>query len=214
MAGCLGQNAPGEAGDAGSGDGVPNSYAHVDFPASSPNALGCGGTRLVSNHSTNPWSISDETVWNNGPGNATGGGISSYYTLGYYQTKAHVPKSANPPHHFSGRGVPDVAGNADPITGYEILMDGQNIVVGGTSAVAPLWSGLIALINQRLGRPVGFVNPALYSLAGTNVFNGLTAAGNNGAYTATTDQPWNPCVGLGTPNGARLLAALTNAVSS
>ena len=73
----------------------------------------------------------------------------------------------NPPNK-AGRGVPDVAGDADPASGYVVRVDGQTLVIGGTSAVAPLWSGLIALLNQKLGQPVGFLNPLLYgSLVGT-----------------------------------------------
>ena len=105
-----------------------------------------------------------------------------------------------------GRGVPDVAADADPTTGYQVRVDGQNLVFGGTSAVAPLWAGLIALMNQKLGHPVGLLNPLLYgSLAGKGLLNDVTS-GNNGAYTARAG--WDPCTGWGTPIGARLTQAL------
>jgi kumamolisin len=99
-----------------------------------------------------------------------------------------------------------VAGDADPATGYFVRVDGQEFVIGGTSAVAPLWAGLIALINQKLGHPVGFLNPLLYgSLVGTGSFQDVTS-GSNGAYTA---QPgWDACTGWGTPNGTKLLNTL------
>jgi len=85
-------------------------------------------------------------------------------------------------------------------------VDGQNLVIGGTSAVAPLWAGLLALINQSLGHPVGFLHPMLYgSLAGKGVFNDITQ-GNNGAYAAGPG--WDACTGWGSPRGAALLQAL------
>jgi kumamolisin len=99
--------------------------------------------------------------------------------------------------------VPDVAGNADPQSGYNVFVDGQQTVIGGTSAVAPLWAGLLALINQSLGTNVGFVNAQLYSAAAA--FHDITS-GNNGNYSA--GKGWDACTGLGSPNGAALLAAL------
>ncbi len=145
------------AGDNGSGDGVNDNNAHVDFPASSPNVLGCGGTRL----DTSGTQVSDEIVWNetaSGEG-ATGGGISDFFPLPTWQANAQVPPSVNNQH--VGRGVPDVAGDADPMTGYQVYFDGQSVPIGGTSAVAPLWAGLIALLNQKRGKAVGYLNPYL-----------------------------------------------------
>jgi kumamolisin len=189
------------AGDNGSADGLTDGNSHVDFPASSPNALGCGGTKLTASAST----ISSEVVWNEGVNSATGGGVSSVFALPTYQKSAQVPPSANSP-SSTGRGVPDVAGDADPSTGYEVRVDGQTFVIGGTSAVAPLWAGLIALMNQKLAQPVGFLNPMLYgSLAGKGLFGDITS-GNNGAYTARSG--WDPCTGWGSPRGAALLQAL------
>ena len=99
-----------------------------------------------------------------------------------------------------------MAGDADPATGYFVRVDGQEFVIGGTSAVAPLWAGLIALLNQKLGHPVGFLNPLLYgSLVGTGFSRDITS-GNNGAYSAK--QRWDPCTGWGTPDGVKLLHAL------
>ena len=97
----------------------------------------------------------------------------------------------------AGRGVPDVAGNADPQTGYQVLVDGQAQVIGGTSAVAPLWAALIARCNQKLGRPLGDAHAALYRL-GARAFNDITS-GNNGAYQAGAG--WDACTGLGSPAG-------------
>lgn len=196
------------SGDNGSGDGVTtDQLAHVDFPASSPYALGCGGTRLATVNNQ----VTSEVVWNDGPNSATGGGVSDFFTLPTWQANAGVPPSVNPGHHV-GRGVPDVAGDADPQTGYDVYVDGQSVVFGGTSAVAPLWAGLIALINQRRGQPVGYLNPKLYqNYQGLIQAKALrdVASGNNGAYSAGPG--WDACSGVGTPDGARLLDALSGA---
>jgi len=189
------------AGDSGSADGETDQLAHVDFPASSPHALACGGTKLIAAAGV----IAEEVVWNEGPSSATGGGISDAFAVPGYQSTTKVPPSANPGAR-NGRGLPDIAGDADPNTGYEVRVDGQNLVFGGTSAVAPLWAGLIALCNQQLGKAVGFLNPLLYgSLAGKGLCRDITA-GNNGAYSARPG--WDACTGWGTPNGAALLKAL------
>src|SRR5205823_2774617 len=74
-----------------------------------------------------------------------------------YQANAHVPPSLNGGQ--TGRGVPDVSGVGDPETGFNIILNGRQEPIGGTSAVAPLWAGLIALINQKLKRRIGFINP-------------------------------------------------------
>jgi kumamolisin len=187
------------AGDNGSTDGVQDGHQHVDFPACAPHALACGGTSLSAQGAR----IAEETVWNDGPGQgATGGGVSIEFALPDYQASAQVP--ANVDTHASGRGVPDVAGNADPQTGYEIRIDGSMQTIGGTSAVAPLWAGLITLLNQSLGKPVGFLQPQLYGLP-SGALNDITT-GNNGAYTAGPG--WDACTGLGSPNGGALLQAL------
>jgi kumamolisin len=191
------------AGDAGSTDGVSDGQNHVDFPASSPNVLACGGTTLVASGNQ----VTSETVWNELANNegATGGGISDVFPLPSWQNGAGVPPSANPNQNV-GRGVPDVSGDADPTTGYVTLVDGQPDVIGGTSAVAPLWAGLIALINESIGKPVGFVNPLLYQNASTaGDFTDITS-GNNGAYSAGPG--WDACSGLGSPIGTNVAAAL------
>jgi kumamolisin len=191
------------AGDDGSTDGVTDGLNHVDFPASSPNVLACGGTKLGASEN----SITSETVWNELANNegATGGGVSDVFPLPSYQSNAGVPPSANAGGNV-GRGVPDVAGDADPTTGYDTLVDGQSGVIGGTSAVAPLWAGLIALINQSVGKPVGLVNPLLYQSASTaGDFNDVTS-GNNGAYSAGPG--WDACSGLGSPIGSQVAVAL------
>ena len=187
------------SGDNGWTDGIGTKRAHVDYPASSPYVLACGGTRLEVTGGK-----LDETVWNS-DGNATGGGVSQYYSVPSWQSKVRVPHSHNPGRH-RGRGVPDVAGNADPDTGYRILLNGELKPLGGTSAVGPLWAALIARVNQRLGRSVGYLNPLLYESVAPAGFNPVLT-GTNGGYRARLG--WDACTGHGTPDGKRLFAALT-----
>lgn len=188
------------AGDQGSTDGVDDGRAHVDYPAASPYVLACGGTRLDLDGTT----IVAETVWNDLPnGGATGGGISALFPVPSWQAGIAMPPSANPG-AGPGRGVPDVAGNADPDTGYRIVVDGVATVVGGTSAVAPLWAGLVARCHQA-GARGGFWNPLLYAARGSSAFHEITV-GSNGAYDA--GPIWNACCGLGSPNGTAILQTL------
>jgi kumamolisin len=190
------------SGDDGSTDGVSSGTPTVDFPASSPYVLACGGTKLTLSGTQ----ISSEQAWNELSVNegATGGGVSEFFALPSYQQSASVPKA---PNGFVGRGVPDVAGDADPETGYNVLVDGQQTVIGGTSAVAPLWAGLLARINQSLGKNVGYLNPLLYTKNVEATLHDITT-GSNGTYSAGTG--WDACTGLGTPDGAALLAALSS----
>ncbi len=194
------------ASDQGSTEEVPDHRQHCDFPASSPWVLACGGTRMIASQGV----INRETVWNDGPSSATGGGVSQLFALPTYQAGANVPASVNPGHRL-GRGVPDVASLADPQTGINVLFpDGSVQPIGGTSAAAPLWAGLIARLNQALPKPVGFLNPALYKSLGTGVLRDITE-GDNGAYKAGSG--WDACTGFGSPNGTRLLTALKGLTS-
>jgi kumamolisin len=189
------------AGDDGSADNMTDGLAHADFPSSSPHVTACGGTRL--NASTGV--IQSEIVWNNPGHGSTGGGISDVFAVPSWQT-GKVPKSANPGHRV-GRGLPDLAADADPATGYKVIVDGSNAVFGGTSAVAPLMAGLIARINQDLGRSAGFLNPLLYSKSGsTSAFHDITS-GTNGAYKAK--KGWDACSGWGRPIGTHVLNVLS-----
>src|SRR3954453_162840 len=141
------------SGDTGSSDGSPGN--NVDYPASSPNVVGCGGTRLTVDASG---ARASEVTWNDNPtSSATGGGVSKL---------------------FPGRDVPDVAGNADPQTGYEVLVDGQSAVFGGTSAVAPLYLGLYLRLMELTGTPFDFVSVVA---GNATVCFGVTS-GNNGAF--------------------------------
>ncbi len=184
------------SGDSGSRDDPNNpDQAAVDFPASSPNALGCGGTSLRVSGTK----ITDEVVWEN----HSGGGVSRIFGLPAYQENAKVPPAVNPAGPV-GRGVPDVAGDADPATGYKIQVDGQSLSIGGTSAVAPLWAGLMARINQKLGHNAGFINTILYQ--NPQALNDISS-GSNIHYNAGPG--WDPCTGLGSPRGAAILQALS-----
>jgi kumamolisin len=183
------------AGDNGSSDGQTDGKAHVDFPAASPYALACGGTKLLKN---------SETVWNDQDGWATGGGISDVFPVPDYQKTITLPPSVNSKQR-KGRGVPDVAANADSATGYNILVDGQWTVIGGTSAVAPLIAGLLALVNQKLKRNAGFIHPKIYVTTAA-VFKDITQGNNitakDGGYSAALG--WDACTGLGVPLGSVL----------
>jgi kumamolisin len=196
------------SGDNGSGDAVTDGQPHVDYPASSPYALGCGGTKLLADPSTG--AISSEVVWNETASHegAGGGGVSDQYALPSWQATAGVPAQAAGA-TSGGRGVPDVAGNADPATGYQVYADGKAQVVGGTSAVAPLWAALVSRLAQATGQRFGLLQPNLYAgiSPGTDVagFNDITT-GNNGSYAAGPG--WDACTGLGSPDGAALVKRL------
>jgi kumamolisin len=209
------------AGDNGSSDNPSStSGVQVDFPASSPYSLACGGTTLVGNTATN--TITSEVVWNEITiqGGAGGGGVSVVYAQPTWQKTAGVPAtaatgvtgigSAAEP----GRGVPDVAGNADPYSGYQVVVDGKAQPIGGTSAVAPLWAGLIARLAQASGTRFGLLQPLLYGgvTPGADVagFNDIVDGGN-GAYKAAPG--WDACTGLGSPNGTALLSRLSGSDS-
>ncbi|TYL98191.1 S8/S53 family peptidase [Bradyrhizobium rifense] len=184
------------AGDNLATDGVGDGRAHVDFPASNPYVLGCGGTLIDVQGGT----IAKESVWNHG-GQGTGGGISDKYPVPGYQSEANIPRSVNSDHRV-GRGVPDMAADADPRSGYRVVVGGSGTTIGGTSAVAPLFAGLIALVNESAGRSVGFIHPNIYGAP--QAFR-QTKTGNNkdgGVGYATMGAAWNACTGLGAPDGA------------
>jgi kumamolisin len=175
------------SGDNGASDGLDDGALHVDFPASSPSVVGCGGTTLRR---------TSEVVWN-GDG-ATGGGFSTHFAMPPYQTGVISG---------SGRGVPDVCADADPLTGYLIRVDGEDQAIGGTSAVAPLWAALTVLANQHNGVvSAGAPHFRLYGRPGA--FRDITSGDNDG-YAAGTG--WDACTGLGSPNAAQVIQALAAA---
>jgi len=188
------------SGDNGSTDGAGDGANHVDFPASSPYALACGGTTLRAN----PSGIQSEAVWNDGAsGGASGGGVSTFFALPTWQAGLQLRETAGNVTALRKRGVPDVAGDADPETGYTVRIDGSDTVIGGTSAVAPLWAALIARINQINGRATGYLQPRLYQ--SPQSLRDITQ-GNNGSFAAAAG--WDACTGLGSPNGAALAGLL------
>ncbi len=205
-AAALGVTVTAAAGDDGSSDRAP-SGAHCDFPASSPQVLGCGGTTLQADPASG--TVRSETVWSGGStGGATGGGVSDVYPVPEWQGAVGVPARVG---GGTGRGVPDVAADADPSTGYQVYVDGQQQVFGGTSAVAPLWAALACRLAQALGAKLGLLQPALYAAASAGQPTpGLRdiVTGGNGAYQAAPG--WDACTGLGVPDGAALLTALRN----
>jgi kumamolisin len=189
------------SGDDGSSDEPGTTAVHADFPASSPWVLGCGGTKLEASRGH----IASETVWDemSRQGGATGGGVSRVFKKPQWQDASDVPPA---PTRYGGRGVPDVASLADPYTPFMVMNpDGTVGGVGGTSAAAPLWASLVTRLNQAIGSPVGFLNPALYEHMSSGVLRDITVGGN-GAYSAKVG--WDPCTGLGAPGGSALLAAL------
>ena len=188
------------SGDDGSSDGT--SAPDVDFPAASPSCTACGGTTLVGSGGA----ISSEVVWNDGPGFSSGGGVSKLINRPSYQSSITIPSPGN-------RGVPDVSGHA---SAWSVRVSGSNIVLVGTSAVAPLWAGLTALLVQKLGSRLGFLNPQIYPASVSSVaFRDITQGnndshGNLGVYLAGIG--WDPCTGLGSPNGVGLANALKPSV--
>jgi kumamolisin len=205
------------SGDTGTESKIPDGQAHVQYPGSDPWVLSCGGTTIgeVSPTGFAEWVWADSFSFGGSPviSGATGGGVSAIFELPSYQVDAGVPASLNDGRH--GRGVPDVAANSSPNSGYPIILDGSLSAwpANGTSASAPLWAGLIAVINAALGENVGFVNPALYAL-GSSAFRDILAhpgASDNGLF-GTAGYPvtpgWDACTGWGGPRGRTLLTGL------
>lgn len=193
------------AGDDLASERVGDGKAHVDYPASSPYVLGCGGTSITLDAAGR--AIAAETVWNTGD-RGTGGGISDVYPVPAFQTAAALPKSFND--GKVRRGVPDVAAAAAEENGYRIKLNGADTIASGTSAVAPLWAAFLALINEQRGETLGLVTPLLYRNA--PLLRPVTSGNNKGAGSKigyNAGPGWNACTGLGTPRGPELVAALS-----
>jgi kumamolisin len=193
------------AGDNGVTDGVDDNRRHVDFPAADPWVLAVGGTKvtIVGNE------IASEVVWNNQGGlGASGGGVSEVFALPEWQKAANVPSRAD---GSRGRGIPDVVAHASTDSGYQLFLDGQKVVLGGTTTSTPFWAGLIALINQGVGKNVGHLNQLLYKIPdSTGAFRHITKGNNTvgevKGYEAGVG--WTPVGGLGSPDGEKLLEAI------
>ena len=192
------------SGDGGVTDGVDDGEPHVDFPASSPWVLACGGTLLTISGER----IKKEVVWSDKAGFGTGGGVSRVFPKPEWQTGVDVPLN---PDGKPGRGVPDVAAHASPQIGYRVVINGKTVAIGGTSASTPLWAGLIARLNQAAGRNIGYINPTLYHKIGPSGALRDITVGNNGVKKVSgypARPGWDPCTGWGSPDGKRLLRAL------
>jgi len=178
-------------GDNDAGDGGPTP-ANVDAPSVCPHIVACGGTSKTA---------TTETVWNNDPGNSngqgTGGGYSTIFPAQTFQKGA--PPAPAGTKYGTGRMIPDVSADADPMTGYRIYLHGAAAVVGGTSAAAPLYAGLFA----SFGKKPGFVTPTLWDNQGA--FNDITQ-GDNGMYHAQKGP--DPCSGIGSPIGTKIATLL------
>ena len=196
-------------GDSGASDGISDGKAHADYPASSQYVLACGGTEILLNRRK-----VKEVVWNNGStdGGATGGGVSELFDKPSWQSELTIP-SVNT--GKAGRIIPDVAGLAAS-GDYNIFEADEEILIGGTSAVAPLWASFITLVNEARAennkQPLGFVNERFYQLAAKKGFFNPVTEGDN---KRSPDQPgyqakdkFNACCGWGSPNGSRLFEAL------
>lgn len=183
------------AGDSGYLDSPNTNNPTVDYPASSVWVLATGGTQITS---------SEETVWNNldvGEG-ATGAGMSSLFSRPSWQTRDKIDKT--------NRCLPDIVGNASPLTGYNIYLNGSWSVVAGTSAVAPIYSGLIARINQLLGKNIGYAHPILYAINNRSYKDILH--GNNGWWTA--GEFFDLASGLGRLDGTNLVEDIKWAIDN
>ncbi len=187
------------AGDDGAKNRSPDGRFNADYPSSDPFVTGCGGTLLRD---------SSEVAWNDGPGDShtSGGGISQFFPVPEFQKGIKLPPSANKDNK-EGRGAPDVAGNASPMTGYVIRVHGTDTIMGGTSAVAPLYAALMMRVNGALGQPAGYLNPFLYKkgMEGSDIFRDITKGKNNG-YDAGPG--WDAVTGWGSINGSKFLDAL------
>ena len=219
-------------GDDGSRSLTTDGLAHVQYPGSDPWVTSCGGT-TVSTSPTAEW------VWNDINTNAgfnepqaTGGGVSAFFIPPTYPLPAWqqgvVDQTSINDNTTIGRGVPDVAGNASLNSGYQVSVDGNVEVLCGTSAVAPLYAGLVALITNRLGQKIGFLNPTLYTFRDTvcrdindqlypgsppdNSVPAFTNPNSERSYPAVKGYPsgpgWDACTGLGVIDGGALLAAI------
>ncbi len=181
----------------------------TSFAADSPWVTSVGGTTLVRTNNA----IHESAWMDNGGGSGSGGGFSRFYQEPSYQQKlpGFVQHQLN-----NRRGVPDVAADADPNTGLAIYLDGQWTLAGGTSASSPVWAGIMAIANQKAGRPLGFIDPALYQIGTSRTyhqdFRDITQGNNTNRVAKVQGYPaiqgWDPVTGLGAPNAEKLIPDL------
>lgn len=201
-------------GDFGSRDSPrPVEGYNAHFPASSPAVLACGGTALVSGGTESAWK---ESVL--GVVMASGGGMSGCFPRPGFQEGLATPASDGTwlaaSGRFDGRWTPDVAALAGFSPGVAMRLAGMPFTGGGTSAATPIWAALVARLGSALGRRLGVLAPALYGLAGTPALRPVAGADNDldlgtGTPRYAARGRWNPCAGLGVPDGTALLEALS-----
>ncbi|BDS09693.1 S53 family peptidase [Aureispira anguillae] len=195
------------SGDHGAYNGLQ--YPNVNVPTNNPFVLGCGGTTIQIQNGQ----LTQNRVWYEQVSNTmvgTGGGYSRRIPIpAYQQTASNLYLSRHPQYvgynPTNGRAIPDIAANAAMASAYKIVFNGAWMPMGGTSLSTPLWAALIARLNQSLGYQLGFINNLLYQLENSNAFI-QAPQGNNGLYIAAYG--WDPCTGLGSPNGKALLQAI------
>jgi kumamolisin len=207
------------SGDLGSQNAPePGPVRSVNYPASSPVVLACGGTRLLPR----PEGGVAEVAWKEevlGVVGGSGGGMSGFLPRPGYQqavtaTAAADSWRADVGEGFVGRWVPDVAANAALASAVEVRLCGETFPGFGTSAAAPQWAALVAVLAAALGRPLGWLHPVLYRLAASpallDVVEGDNdlVAGPEGPLHYPAGPGWDACTGLGVPVGDELLEAL------
>ncbi|HTI98743.1 MAG TPA: protease pro-enzyme activation domain-containing protein [Dongiaceae bacterium] len=202
----------------GDSDAFPAGFLDDPFqfgtPSASPNITQVGGTTLSTTGPGGKWA--SETVWNWGGGVGSSGGVSDYFSIPDWQQGIDMGANGG---STTGRNVPDVALTGDNV--FIFAYNGQYGVLGGTSCAAPLWGGLMALINQEAAAngfaPVGFINPSLYNNIGrtTNYaacFHDIKT-GNNFSPDSPTKyravSGYDLCTGWGTPAGTNLIEVLS-----
>lgn len=208
--------ASGDAGSTNNYNSDEDSPLEVQYPASSPWITACGGTKINTNEKGK---VMSEVAWNSQYNlydiliqNASGGGFSRMNSRPTYQKKWLSSSTAKYPK--KGRGVPDISAHADMSPGgigYWIRVDGKYWVGGGTSAVAPLMAALVARLNQACKESLGFLNPLLYEMASKDAITSInkgTNAMRNGPKQWSARKGWDPCTGLGIPNGVKMLKFL------
>jgi kumamolisin len=193
---------------------TPAARDAVSFPASSPSVLACGGTTLAREQGRvreRPWrgQLLGEPM-------ASGGGMSGFFERPPHQSPELVPRrhstwvAPGKPAGFEGRWLPDVAAFADPVPGVRTLVGGVKLAGGGTSLATPLIASLLARITAAVGSSAAGVQRWLYQppfrAACHPVVGSSDSVGSGHAYDCGGQ--WNPCTGLGVPDGGALLHCL------
>jgi subtilase family serine protease len=169
-------------------NGLPLGVPSVEYPASSPYAVGVGGTTVLNLGGVSGL-YTNEIAWYGG-----GGGLSYFEAKPSYQATAPLP---------ARRGVPDVALDSDPVSGYTVIVAGTPTTIGGTSAAAPAWQGFWARAQSAKGGSLGWANPKLYG-APASAFHDIVL-GANGLFPALPGYDYT--TGRGTPDVAKLIAS-------